>query len=402
MKYLILSIILTACLVSGANAVTINVAEHGIVPYQDATFKLNQLLESIKHQKNVTLRFPKGQYNFSRKEAVERYRYVANHDNGLKRLAFNIFDANNLTIDGDGSLFMFHDRIVPFTLDNTQSVTLKNFTIDFIRPFHAELPIVKSDDKARSMIVKVDPKQSPYSFKKGEVLFERFGQWDDVGSNIVFAANTRSPIYNTGSYAVWGTKTKSLGKNLIEFSGFQNNKKPAPVGSVLVVYGSNPTSRLVPGIHVTNSKDLKIENVKVLATGGMALIVERTENIHLDKFVVTSAENRLVATRADATHFIGCKGDIIVENSIMEHMLDDGINVHGAYVNVDRKLQDNQLIASISHFQQMGLTFAEPGDKVAILSRETVLPFYQTTVKRVSVINDKRFIIELDDLPTPS
>lgn len=64
----------------------------------------------------------------------------------------------------------------------------------------------------------------------------------------------------------------------------------------------------------------------------MGLIVERTENITLNQLIVSSDDDRLVSTRADATHFIGCKGTIRAENCRFEHMLDDGINVHGACV----------------------------------------------------------------------
>ena len=113
---------------------------------------------------------------------------------------------------------------------------------------------------------------------------------------------------------------------------------------------------------MTNSSDVYIENVTVHAAGGMGLIVERTDNIHLDGMVVTSTEDRLVSTQADATQFIGCKGTIRLENRRFEHMLDDGINVHGAYVKVEEHLGDRELLCEISHFQQWGLTFAEPGD----------------------------------------
>ena len=379
---------------------TINVADHGIVPGKDVTYKLNELIESVKSEAGVVLSFPKGQYDFYRQEAVEHYRYVANHDNGLKRMAFPIFGAKDITIDGNESLFMFHDRIVPITVESTSGVTLKNFTIDFIRPFHAELHVVKSDLEARTLVVKVAGTQHPYKIKNQEVTFERFGQWDPIGSNIVFDPETRSPIFNTARYKLGsGVKVRSVGNDLLEISHLGKKSLPAPVGSVLIVYGVHPTSRLVPAIHVTNSEDLKIENVKVLDAGGMALIVERTNNIHLDGYTVTSADHRIAATRADASHFIGCRGTLLVENSLMEHMLDDGINVHGAYVNVDRYVGDNKFIASISHFQQMGLKFAEPGDEVAILSRETVLPFHKTRVTKVRSLNDKRFEISLENIP---
>jgi len=383
-----------------ANAKDYNVADYGIVPGEDASYKLNLLIEEISNEANATIVFPKGQYDFYPENATEKYRYVANHDNGLKRMAFPLYNAKNITVDGGGSTFMFHGRIVPFTLESVEGATLKNFSIDFIRSYHAELTIVERNEKDKSFIVEVDPQLYPYKVKEGRVLFERFGQWDPIGSNIVFDPKTRSPIFNTSRYLIDGLSTKvtKLNEQRLKFENIGKGTPP-PIGSVLIVYGVHPTSRLVPGIHITNSSDIHIENVTVLDAGGMALIVERTNNIALNKFNVTSAEGRYVATRADATHFVGCKGLIKVENSILEHMLDDGINVHGAYVNVDSYLGNNQFIASISHFQQMGLVFGEAGDEIAILSRETVLPFFKTSIKSVRAINEKRFVITLNDVP---
>lgn len=80
-------------------------------------------------------------------------------------------------------------------------------------------------------------------------------------------------------------------------------------------------------------------------------------------------------------------------------MLDDGINVHGAYVKVGEYLGDRELLCEISHFQQWGLTFAEPGDKFALLSRETVLSFFEATVEKIRVLNDRRFVMTLADVP---
>jgi hypothetical protein len=114
---------------------------------------------------------------------------------------------------------------------------------------------------------------------------------------------------------------------------------------------------------------------------------------------VTSIEERLVSTRADATHFIGCKGMLRVENCLFEHMLDDAINVHGAYIKVVEYLGGNEFICEISHFQQWGLIFAETGDELALLSRETVLPFFETTVTKTRVLNEHRVVVTVSDVP---
>lgn len=399
-----------------ANARTINVADYGIVPGKDVTYEVNQLLGELQTEQNdsflariplinklvneeVTLFFPKGQYDFHAENAQEMYRPVANHDNGLKRMAFPLFDLKDITIDGNGSTFMFHGRVIPFTIERTDNATLKNFSIDFIRSFHAELKVVESNAKENSYIAEIDPKLYPHTFKGGELLFDRFGQMDPIGANMTWDPQTRAPIYSTRDYQLNAKKAKitAAGKNRYKIA--KSGKKAPPVGSVVVVYGSHPTSRLNHAIQITNSKDITIDHVTLYEAGGMGLIVERTENITLKDMKLTSTQDRIVSTRADATHFIGCKGTITLENCLFEHMLDDGINVHGAYVKVAEYLGDNQFLCEISHFQQWGLTFAEAGDKIALLSRETILPFYETKVTAVKQLNEHRFVMTVKDVP---
>ena len=398
MKFL--SVAAFACLFSLLQGRTINVGDHGIVPGQDVTREVNDLLKSISAEEGVTLYFPSGQYDFHAENAAETYRAVANHDNGLKRMAFPLFGHKRLTIDGGGSVFMFHGRIVPFTIEAAENITLKNLTIDFFRPFHAELKVVGHNEAKRSIVVETDPAQYPYTIQGDDVVFDRMDQEDPLaGSNMVFDPATRSPIFEAEKFHLNGNTVKARAIRPGSFELIDGYDNLPPVGTVIVVYGKNPTSRRTHAIQVTNAKDIRIENVTVLAAGGMGLIVERTENVSLDGMKVTSRADRIVSTRADATHFIGCKGLIQLDNCVFEHMLDDGINVHGAYVPVVDYVGDNTFLCEISHFQQWGITFAEPGDRLAILSRQTVLPFFETEVSALRILNEKRFLLTVKALP---
>lgn len=394
------SVIVFASLASLLHARTINVSDHGIVPGQDVTREVNDLVKSISAEEGVTLYFPQGQYDFHVENAAETYRAVANHDNGLKRMAFPLFGHKSLTIDGAGSVFMFHGRIIPFTIDAAEDITLKNITIDFFQPFHAELKVVAHNEAAHSIVVETDPEQYPYIIKGENVFFDRMGQEDPLaGSNMVFDPITRSPIHEAYKFNLKVNHVKARAIRPGSFELIDGYENLPPIGTVIVVYGMQPTSRRNHAIQVTHAEDIRIENVTVLAAGGMGLIVERTENVALDGMKVTSRSDRTVSTRADATHFIGCKGLIQLTNCVFEHMLDDGINVHGAYVPVVEYLGDNTFLCEISHFQQWGLIFGEPGDRLAMLSRKTVLPFFETEVTAIRILNEKRFLLTVKAIP---
>lgn len=389
------------CFAPNADASEINVADYGVLPGEDVTYQLNRLIESVRDQPDVTLVFPKGQYEFYPENAVERHRAVANHDNSLKRIAFPLFGCKNITVDGGGSLFMFHGRISPLVLDGVVGGMLKNFTIDWSRSFHDELPVVEQDEKGGSFVVEIDQEKYPYTIKHGNLFSEKYDWQDRMGSNIVFDPRTRAPIYRTLDYSVNFSrphKATAKGKNRVKIEA-TFRKAPPPVGSVLVSYGTHPTSRLCPAIHLANSKNIIIQDVTIHDAGGMGVIAERTDDIHLTGVKVSSNEERLVSTRADATHFVGCKGTIRIENCLFEHMLDDSVNIHGAYIKIVKYLGNKEFLCEISHFQQWGMIFAEPGDKVALLSRETVLPFFQTSVTNAKVLNECRLIVTVAEMP---
>ncbi|SMP69006.1 Right handed beta helix region [Neorhodopirellula lusitana] len=378
----------------------INVADHGIVPGEDATPKVNRLIESLEGQSGVTLEFPKGVYEFYPEHAIEKFRAVTNHDNSLKRLAFPLFGLEDFTLDGGGSTFLFYGRICPITLFQCGGVTLKNFSIDWDTPFHHELKVVQRNEKDNSFVAEISPMKHGFEVTDGKLLLNHYDWQDMIGQNIAMDPKTNAPYWQTKRYLLKAKSAKAtkVGENRVRLQAA--TKVPPPVGAVLCTYGNAPTNRLAQAIHVDQSKDTTIENVTVYAAGGMALIAERSENISLDNVVVTSTEKRVLATRADATHFLGCKGLVKLTNCRFEHMADDGINVHGAYIKINEFDGERTFQCEISHRQQTGLVFAEPGDKVMITSRQTVLPIYETTVEDV-VIHDQQFVsITLKDVPS--
>lgn len=399
MKQFFISLMLLLFLGVG-KAEVINVADHGIQPGKDVTLEVNHLIESLKGKKGITLFFPKGEYIFYPENAVESYRRVSNHENSMKRMAFPLFEFENLTLDGNGSTFIFHGRICPIIIDGSKGTILKNFSIDWDTPFHHELRVVERDEEANSFVAEISPMKYGFEIKNDQILLNHYNWQDPIAQNITFDPKTAAPIWNTRLYHLSvrnNTKVTKVGDNLAKFQ--QASKVPPPVGSIIATYGQVFNNRLAQAIHIINASDTYVENVTVFAAGGMALIAERSENVYLNGFVVTSTEERYMATRADATHFVGCKGLIKVENCRMEHMLDDAINVHGAYIKVEKYMGENVFLCEISHRQQGGFTFAEAGDKVMITSRETVSPIFETTVKQVKVLNEKRLLLTVSELP---
>ncbi|MDO6737018.1 right-handed parallel beta-helix repeat-containing protein [Wenyingzhuangia sp. 2_MG-2023] len=394
--------ILFLLFITQVKAQVVNVADYGIKPGKDVTFEVNKLLVSLKGKKGITMFFPKGKYEFYPENAFEQYRAVTNHDNSLKRIAFPIFGFQDFTIDGNGSTFNFHGKICPIIVERSKGTVLKNIKIDWEHSFVNELKVIENNSKENSFVALINDGKYGFEVKDNEIRFNHYDWQDVIGQNIAFDPATKAPIWNTRNYALRASfgKSKVVKINDKTAKFIKYTKKTPPVGTVFATYGPSPGgNRFAQAIHLSNSRDNFIENVTVYAAGGMALIAERCENITIDKLNVTSREDRYFATRADATHFLGCKGLIKMENSVLEHMMDDGINVHGAYVKVEKYMGNNTFLCEVSHVQQAGIVFSEPGDKVALISRETILPIYKTTVIKTQKLNEKRFLLTVSQVP---
>ncbi len=405
MKKISIALFILIAQLSTVYSQVVNVSDYGIKPGKDVTLELNQLIKSLKGKKDVTLFFPKGQYEFYPENAIEMYRAVTNHDNSLKKLAFPIFGFENFTLDGNGSTFMFHGKICPITVEYGNKTTLKNFTIDWETSFVNELKVVSNDVQSNSFTAEVNRGETKFEVKKNEIYFQHYNWQDPIGQNMAFDPKTKAPIWNTANYRLktwdWDKGTKKVVKLDNKTAKFTNyTKVTPPVGTVYATYGSSPGgNRFAQAIHLSQTNNTFIENVTIYAAGGMGLIAERCENITLNKLSITARADRNMSTRADATHFLACKGLIKMENCLLEHMLDDGINVHGAYVKVAKYLGNNQFICETSHVQQMGFLFGEAGDKIMLTSRETVLPVFETTIKEATYLNEQRILITVSSMP---
>lgn len=138
---------------------------------------------------NVRILFGKGVYPFYPERGAREFLTLSNNDSGDKRIAFLIKDMRNVTIEGDGSDFMFHGCMVPFAVKGSSNVTIKGVSVDYDYSWTFEGTVLSSDPVSRSFTVKVFP-DTKYRIE-GDRLF--FGGYDweyPMGESIL---STRRP-----------------------------------------------------------------------------------------------------------------------------------------------------------------------------------------------------------------
>ena len=126
-KKKIISIAVAICLFSSVFGQLITVFVKATKPGEDATLKVVEAINECKVTKATKLGFEKGTYRFLPDFATEKYVFISNNDEGLKRFVFNLSGITDLEIDGLGSAFIFDGYVCPFLLDNSKRININNF-----------------------------------------------------------------------------------------------------------------------------------------------------------------------------------------------------------------------------------------------------------------------------------
>ena len=331
---------------------------------------LAKIKAEYKEGEKVILRFPEGRYEFHEKGAAVREYYISNHDQtNPKKVGIALEDMKNLTLDGQGSEFVFHGRMLPVSLLRSENCLLKNFSIDFENPHIAQVKIVENDPQ--DGIVFEPAPWVDYRIAK-DSIFEAYGEgWTMRHSwGIAFDGDTKHLVYNTSDIGCPTTGASEVAPRRIHAPGWKDARLVP--GTVVAMRG---WGRPTPGIFLSHDVNTTIENVKVHYAEGMGLLAQLCENITLEKFGVClkgDADPRYFTTQADATHFSGCKGKIVSCNGLYEGMMDDAINVHGTYLKVVKRVDDRTLVGRYMHGQSWGFEWGCPGDEVQFIRSNTM------------------------------
>lgn len=373
---------------------------------KDATPIVMEALKRVQY-KNAILSFPKGTYHFYPDKAAGKYHAITNHDNSYKYFAFPLIQCKNIEIEGNGSEFIFHGVMTPFLVEESQDIRLKNFSIDWEEPFYLQATVLASNPQEKWMDIEVNPmttiqfEGNRLGFTTNDLLLPFLGE------SMVFDPITKAVAYNAQSYLLNGTTSRctfdqKLGDNKFRIKA-KFSKRPAPQGMVYIFKGPNRSNRFAPAIHLKNSSNLQLDKINIYHAGGMGVIAEKSENIHLNTVHVKLREDsdRMISTTADATHFCNCKGKLVIENCLFENMLDDATNIHGTYIKINEIVDKYTVRAGVNHAQQFDYDFATTGDEVQFITNETLLPIATSKIKSSKKINDHFFELSFEnELPS--
>ncbi len=396
-----LFILTTASILTAQKYDTVNVTKYGIKPNsrRNAVAAVKEALKECRNLKNPLLFFPRGRYDFWPQWADEKVYYESNTDvTNPRRCPILIEKMDNLTINGEGSQFIFHDREQPFTIDNSSNITIRNLSIDWDILLTAQGEILNVTDDYIDL--KINKYESPYIFADGKLVFVGEG-WKSRfnGSAMEFDRNTRLIAPQTGDNGCTGGGWDKYTAEELSDGVVRIHKKmyrKPKIGNFLVLRHSN---RDHSGIFIYKSRNVNIEGVDVFHTAGLGILSQHSEDLSFInvKVVPNYARGRYLSGHDDGFHFSNCKGKILVDSCQFAALMDDPINIHGTSVKIIKIISPSKLKCRFMHNQSVGLDWGVKGDVIGFIDNKPMETIALGTLKSFTPLSPEEFEVEFEN-----
>lgn len=377
----------------------VNAAKFGMVPgvRKDQGAALRSAISAVRKSGGGVLNIPRGVYHFYPEGALNMSFNVSNHDQPLIHpVCVPLTDLRNVRVEGNGSLFLFHGKVIPLLVMDSENVSINRLAVDYERSYCTEARVVAVDDKSTD--VKIDKKTYPYEIRNNRFVFLGDGWAQGMSTCMAFEKGTGHIIANTADIG-WNGDVTPLGGDKLRLAWNLKQKGIKP-GDTLVLrtYG-----RPHPGCVVYRATKTFLNDVALHQSSGMALLVQRSEDFHMKGggVMIRKGTGRVHTAGADATHFSNTRGEIVVEKALFEGMMDDAINVHSTCLGVMEVVDSHTLKCKYMHGQAVGFEVFLPGEKIRFINGPTLEPGRTGTVKTAVKKSSTELMITLEE-PLPA
>lgn len=317
---------------------------------------------------------------------------------------------NNVVIDGNGAKVLIHGKMTPFVFKRCRNIVFKNLTIDHVRPTMSEFTITDCEKGKATFrindefLYRIDG-NFLYWHSENSKSGKPYWEIPCKGPYIVIRA------YYPETGITDGIHTADTG----EYVGLPDIEKITEIEhgvlrvdfcdkEVLLCENSVVQTRLCirtqTGGCIDECEGVKLDGITVRSINCFGILAQNSGNLLYDHVDCTPAEGRTITSDADFFHFSGCFGDICFKGCRAKGSQDDVMNIHGTHLRVmsyDRN--NNSAVMRYCHDQSWGFVPYYPGDEVEFVSASTLLPYYTSTVERVSWLSDFDYLVVFSSLP---
>lgn len=229
---------------------------------------------------------PGGELRIRPDLAVEKYQFISNNDEGLKRIAFDLVGLQDFTIEGADTKLLFTGFVSPFNLERCRNITIRNLSIDFTRTFHSEGTVRAAGNGWLDLEF---PDKYRCDLTDGCLRFlDDEGRVYPYSSLLEFDTQRCEPAFHVDDYWLPAHTIPAERRPNGWIRIFRSDLKAA-IGNTMV-FGA--ARRLNPGITVSDSQGIAILDVKLHHCGGMGVIAQRSRDIGIERMEVVPAPGK--------------------------------------------------------------------------------------------------------------
>lgn len=380
-------------------SMVINAADYGASPEaEDNAEAVQAAIEAAKQVDGpVVISFPKGEYQIYPDRAYERELYISNtvgtdQNHKMKKIGFLLEEMENVTIEGNGSMFMFHGAMTSFATIDCKNITFQNCEYDFEVP--SVIDITAESVEGNSAVIYV-PECYNYTVSGTTVTWKSdaspyTGQPYWTATNAL--ANAANQVYDAATGLTVRSATplfnnlssiEDLGNHRLRFNYSNINSSIKPGLS----YQMRNTTRDHSGMFFWKSEDITLKDIDAHFLYGFGIVGQHSTNITLDGVNIETPEGsgRTTAGFADFVQMSGCKGEIRVENCLFSNPHDDPINIHGTFNRVVERISDTKFKVRYMHHETAGFPNFFVGDKVEFMTSGNMIPVENSVAKVIDV-----------------
>ncbi|MBE5867666.1 MAG: right-handed parallel beta-helix repeat-containing protein [Lachnospiraceae bacterium] len=372
---------------------TVRLAEYGILPDTDITLSLQELFS--KYPEDTEFVFDEGDYFFSPHLQMRADYRISNSDRMAYRvMAIWMKEMKNCILRGNNTRLFLEGQMQVFTLDRCENIKIENFTVNWKKPLVAEGVVTACSGE--TVDVYVDPEKFPHRYANGTLEF-------DTGANewyriipYTIAFEPHSCRVRRGTDDIQFTQVLELEKD--HYRLILTQKKDIRVGDLLNL---RHNMRIHAGIFSEKCRDLTVENVTFYSCGGLGCLAQFCHNLTYKgvHFVPDRAGGRQVSSgRDDGMHMTSNSGTITITECTFHALMDDPINVHGCCVTSNQVVNEKTLRCKYRHKDACGFHYwAEPGDQVVFISRDTMEPVEEAKVASYVLEDHETFLLTFQE-----
>lgn len=316
-----------------------------------------------------TLYFPKNEYHFFKDYSVHKVYHMTNTDSFVKPdkyFAILIEDKKNITIDGDGSVFVIHGDMCALSFVRSRNITIKNLTVRYNSPTNFEMIVTeKKGNKIRYRI----PENTKFYVKDNKIIFfeqspftkKNYYQHKGNEASYCNVIHRGDEVFRTQLSPVkTAIKTKWTAEHEVVCTYLIPPK--FKIGDCVAM--SKNMCRDNCGIFFWECSNVLAENIEINYLHGFGWLSQMCENLSYNNIRFIPAKGYHVSSFADCIHVCGCKGYVHISDCLFTHPHDDGINIHGAFLRLRQIVDEHTAQFEFVHKQQGGYSAFFKGDKV--------------------------------------